>query len=50
MYKVACLSTNMAAMRKCEVISDIIKVYRTFRKQFLYTNEIIRSLKIDVWK
>jgi hypothetical protein len=50
MHKVACLITNMATMRKFEVISDVIKVYRTLHKQFLYTSKIIRSSKIGVWK
>jgi len=50
MYNFACLITYMATMRKSEVISDITKVYVTLRKQFIYTNKIIRSLKIDMWK
>jgi len=45
MYIVSCLSTIMESMRKSEVVSDIMKVYRTLHKQFLYTNKIIRSLK-----
>lgn len=45
LYKVTCLSTTMATVRKFEVISNIIKVYRTLRKHFLYINKIIRSLK-----
>jgi hypothetical protein len=46
-YVVSCLSTNMESMRKFDVVSDVIKVYRTSHKQFLCTNKIMRSLKID---